>query len=170
MKESDTHFRERAARQTRLVVIFAAVVAAFACTYFGITGILRDDCTGSFDRAPRSVVTTFVNAIAHGDGDRMMRCWEHNVYYDLDAGCSEICLSRILGTSYRVLGISLTEPYITEQGRANIVATIRVACPDSDQQHSGEILLDGIASNVPWRHWKIINSTFGGSLGSQWCK
>jgi hypothetical protein len=170
MKESDTHFRERAARQRRQVVIVAAVVAAFACTYFGITGVLRDDCTGSFDRAPRSVVTTFVNTIAHGDGDRMRRCWEHNVYYDLDAGCSEICLSRMLGTSYRVLDISLTGPYVTEQGRANIVATIRVTCPDRDQQHSGEILLDGIASNVPWRHWKIIKSTFGGSLGSQWCQ
>jgi len=166
---TDTHYRLRAARRTRILLSVGLIFLLLACSYLGVGAVFRDNCTGSFDRAPRSVVNSFIEAITSGDGQAVIRCWDDRAYYDLGAGCSEICLSRILGTSYRVVDLTLSEPD-TEDGRARIVATVSIVCPDSGEPHTGEIVLDGIASSVPWRHWKIVRSTFGGPMSALWCR
>ncbi len=166
---TDTHYRLRAARRNRILLSLGLIFLLLACSYLGVSAVFRDNCTGSFDRAPRSVVTSFVEAITSGDRQAVIRCWDNRAYYDLEAGCSEICLSRILGTSYRVVDLTLSEPY-SEHGRARIVVTVSIVCSDSGEPHTGEIVLDGIASDVPWRHWKVVRSTFGGPLAAPWCK
>jgi hypothetical protein len=166
---SDTKDRERAARQVRTMLLVATGIILVACIAFGIVSVFRDPCTGSFDRSPTAVVISYLNAIARGNGQGVVRCWENFAYGDLEAGCSEICLSRILGTRYRVIDLALGQPY-EEGGRARVAATVAVLCPDSDQYHRGQIVLDGITRDVPWRHWRIVHSTFGGTAAKGWCK
>lgn len=166
---SDTYYREQAARRQRMLLMAGLAVVLLACGTMGIAFVFRDTCTGSFDRSPRSVVTSYLDAIGRGDTENLIRCWVHNVYYDIEAGCSEICLSRFAGTSFRVIDLTLSEPY-AEAGRARIRATISVTCPGSDQPLSGEILLDGVTRAVRWRHWKIVRSSFGGTPAQPWCR
>jgi hypothetical protein len=167
---SDTYYRERAARRTRRWLILAGIAAAIVVIALVTRTLLYDACTRSFDRSPRSIVSTFVEAVGRGDAAVAQECWEHDAYYELDAGCSEICLSRILGTQYEVLDIALDSPHITPEGRANLRATVSIQCADSGEEHSGEVLLDSVGSNVPWKHWAIIRSTFGGSVPDPWCE
>jgi hypothetical protein len=166
---SDAEYRERAARQMRTMLLVATVIILLACITFGAVSVFRDPCTGSFDRSPTAVVESYLNAIARGNGQGVVRCWDYFAYNDLQAGCSEICLSHILGTRYRVIDLKLGEPY-EEEGRARVVATVSVLCPDCDDYHRGEIVLDGITSSVPWRQWRIVRSTFGGTAAKGWCK
>lgn len=167
---SDSYYRQRAARRTRFWLLVGLVVVAVACVASGVVNVYRDTCTNSFDRAPQSVITSFIDAVRRGESEAVIRCWKHNAFYDLEAGCSEICLARILGTSYRVVELSLSEPFITDRGRANVVAAVSVVCPDGSRQHSGEIVLDSVGADLPWRHWKIVHSTFGGPLSAPWCQ
>ena len=167
---SDTYYREQAARRTRFRVLMGIIVVMVACSVLTAVNVFRDNCTNSFDRQPRSVVVSYIDAVTRGDSTGVIRCWEHNAFYDLEAGCSEICLSRILGTPYQVTELTLSEPYTTDQGRANILATVSVACPESSAPHSGEILLDSVGADLPWKHWKIIHSTFGGPISAPWCR
>lgn len=166
---SDAQYRERDARQVRTMLLVATAILLVACTAFGTVAVFRDPCTGSFERSPKAVVASYLNAIDRGNGEGVVRCWDRSAYDDLEAGCSEICLSRILGTRYRVIDLTLGEPY-EEGGRARIIATVSALCPDSDEYHRGVIVLDGITSNVPWRHWRIVRSTFGGNAAKGWCK
>jgi hypothetical protein len=166
---SDTYYREQAARRQRTLLMVALVVALLACGILGTAAVFRDTCTGSFDRRPRSVVSSYLDAIARGDTENLIRCWVHNVYYDIEAGCSEICLSRVSGTSFDITELTLSEPY-TEEGRARVRAAITATCPDSDEPLTGEILLDGVVRGVLWRHWKIVRSTFGGTPAQPWCR
>jgi hypothetical protein len=92
-----------------------------------------------------------------------------DTYYDTEAGCSEICLSRVLGTSFRVIDLTPSEPY-TEGGRARIRAMVSATCPGGDQPLRGEILLDDITRAVRWRHWKIVQSRLGGTSAQPWCR
>lgn len=166
---SDSQYREGAARQVRTMLLVATAIVLTTCVTFGIVAVFRDPCTGGFQRSPTAVVTSYLNAISRGNGEGVVRCWEQSAYDDPEAGCSEICLSRILGTRYRVIDLTLSEPY-EEGGRARIAATVAVLCPDSDDYHRGEIVLDGITRSVPWRHWRIVRSTFGGNASKGWCK
>lgn len=132
--------------------------------------LFYDACTRSFDRSPRSVVSAFADAVSRGDAAVAQECWEHQAYYDLAAGCSEICLSRVLGTQYRVVDITLDSPYTTADGRANVQAAVSIECTEDGETHTGEILLDSVGGNVAWKHWAIIRSTFGGTVAEPWCK
>jgi len=100
-----------------------------------------------------------------------MRCWQHNAYYDLESGCSEICLSRILGTPYKVKDMQIGKVTIAGESRANIISVqVSVACQGDSETRTGEIILDTVSVHVPWRHWKIIHSSFGGPLAEPWCQ
>jgi hypothetical protein len=167
---SDTYYRERAARRARLRWIVGGIAAVVVVGLLIIRALLYDACTRSFDRSPRSIVSTFVEAVGRGDAAVAQECWEHHAYYDLEAGCSEICLSRVLGVQYRVVDIALDPPQTTPDGRANLRATVSIECADSGEEHTAEILLDSVGSNVPWKHWAIIRSTFGGTVAEAWCK
>ena len=167
---SDTYYRERAARRARLWWVLGGLAAAVVVVVLVTRALFYDACTRSFDRAPRSIVSTFVEAVGRGDAAVAQECWEHHAYYELEAGCSEICLSRALGAQYRVLDIALDSPRTTPAGRANLQATVSVECAESGEEHTAEILLDSVGGNVPWKHWAIIRSTFGGTVAESWCK
>jgi hypothetical protein len=166
---SDTFYREQAARRSRLVLISAVVILVIACLAFGAYSAFNDTCTGSFDRSPQSVVESYISAIASGDQATAAACWHHLSYLDLESGCSEVCLSRLWGTPFQLAGVQLNEVEASEEGRARLQAQVSISCPDGEQ-HSGEVLLDSVASNVPWRHWKIIRSNVGGPLSAPWCQ
>ena len=167
---SDTYYRERAARRARLWWMLGGLVAVVVVGILIIRALFYDACTRSFDRSPRSIVSTFVEAVGRGDAAVAQECWEHHAYYDLEAGCSEICLSRVLGAQYRVVDIALDSPHTTPDGRANLRGTVSIECTESGGEHTAEILLDSVGSNVPWKHWAIIRSTFGGTVAKAWCK
>ncbi len=167
---SDAYYQERARRRARLWWIVGAAVAVILLTALGSKALLYDACTRSLDRSPRSIVLTFVNAVGRGDAPVAQECWEHHAYYELEAGCSEICLSRVYRVQYEVADVTLGKPYTTPGGRANLKATVSIACAGSGQTHTGEILLDSVGANVPWKHWAIIHSSFGGTIAEPWCK
>jgi len=167
---SDTHYRKRAARRARLWWILGGIVAAVVLAALVMRALFYDACTRSFDRSPRSIVLAFVAAVGRGDAAAAQGCWEHQAYYDLEAGCSEICLARVLGAQYRVMDVALDSPYTTPDGRANLRAVVSIECAKDGKAHSGEILLDSVEGNVPWKHWAIIHSTFGGTVAEPWCK
>lgn len=167
---SDAYYRERAARRTRTLLIIGALVTVAICAVLGVVGLFRDACTRGFDRSPHSVVSTFVDAVRRADVPVAQECWQHHVYYDLEAGCSEICLSRVFGAQYQVVDVTIGSPHTTPDGRANLKASVSIICDDSGQEHTAEITLDSVRGNVPWRHWEIIHSTFGGTVAEPWCK
>ena len=167
---SDTYYRERAARRARLWWIVGGIAAVIVLGILVTRALFYDACTGSFDRSPRSIVSTFVEAVGRGDAAVAQECWEHHAYYEIEAGGSEICLSRVMGAQYRVVDIALDSPHTTPAGRANLQVTVSIECADSGEEHTAEILLDSVGSNVPWKHWAIIRSTFGGTVAEAWCK
>lgn len=167
---SDAYYQERARRRTRILMIVGALLIVAVLAYLGFRLLSYDACTGGFDRSPRSIVAAFVDAVGKGDALVAQECWEHFAFYELDAGCSEICLSKAYGAQFRVEDITIEQPYTTPEGRANLQVTVSIACTEGGETHTAEILLDSVASELPWRHWAIIHSTFGGTVTEPWCK
>jgi hypothetical protein len=168
---SDSYYQERAKRRTRILLILGGLVVMVACIAAGVLSLMYDGCTRSFDRAPRSVISAYVNAVKLGDATTAQGCWQHQAFYELDAGCSEICLSKVWGAQYELTGLAVAdEPQITSDGRANLTATVSIDCTENAGTYTGEIVLDSVKANVPWRHWTIIRSTFGGTVAEPWCK
>jgi len=167
---SDAYYRERAARRGRIIWLSIGAVLILACLYFSATRIFWDECTQSFQRNPERVVRSYVEAISEGDALQPRRCWVDSAYFNLETGCSEICISRLLGTPFEIQNIEISQAVETETGRAQITATVSVTCPGEEQPYTGELLLDSIRQNVPWQHWKIIESSFGGPMGELWCQ
>ena len=166
---SDTHYREQAARQRRNMVFGLALVLLAALAVRSVQAVLHDTCTGSNDRAPRSVIDSYVRWVTEGSSLAAVACWDPHQYYELGAGCSEICLTRIVCIPYRSVEVTLGEPY-EQDGRARINATVSTTCPQGDEVLTGEVVLDSVRWPVPWRHWKIVRSTFGGSVNQEWCR
>lgn len=167
---SDDLYRQQSARRARMIGLILGGLALVACAVLGVINLYRDDCTGGFDRAPQAVVRSFIEAISRGDGEAVRRCWQPQAFFSLEAGCSEICLSRVLGIDYRIQQIEVGNPSITNEGRARLTVRVVLSCPEGEARYEGEVLLDGIAQELPWRHWKIIHSTVGGALASPWCQ
>lgn len=167
---SDTYYREKAAKRRRIYMLISALVFFVLCIYLSAYAFFYDSCTASFDREPESIVRSYINYISIGNEEGVINCWKHQTYYELDAGCSDICLSRVLGTELEISYMTLDQPEETEDGRANLKATVMVTCSGGSSQHEGELILDGIISDLPWRHWKIIQSSVGGTISEPWCK
>lgn len=167
---SDTFYREQAARRARQMWLFAGILISIACVSIGVVGVLRDDCTGTFDRNPEAVVRSYIGAITGDDPQGPRNCWERNAYYDLETGCSEICLSKALGESFQIENIQFQPEETTAEGRAKLQAEVTVSCGEGGASQSGVIMLDSISQNVPWQHWQIVYSDFGGTVAEPWCK
>lgn len=167
---SDAYYRERAARRARMYWMIGILTAIVICIVTGILRIFRDECTGSFTRQPEAVIASYIEAIQTGDPFGPRRCWVDAEYFSLETGCSEICIERILGTRYEIAEIATSQPIQTTSGRGRITASVTVVCPVSGEQHKGEIILDSIGQALPWRHWKIIMSEFGGPMSALWCQ
>ena len=166
---TDTYYREQSARRTQRMLLGGAVLLVIACIGFGLYSAFWDTCTRSFDREPELVVASFTAAVARGDATTAAACWHHLAYLDIETGCSEICLSRLWGTPYQIGEITINPVMHPPQGRFQWKALVELSCPDGEQ-HTAEIILDGVDREIPWRHWKIVNSTFGGPLSEPWCK
>lgn len=166
----ENYYRRRTARRNLIIIIIAVVVIGI---YVGIRttrNAYYDICTQSYDRDPDVVVTSYIQAITKGDGLIVQRCWDRVAYYELQSGCSQICLERILGTSYELKSIKLGQPLNTPSGRSNVHVMVDIACEDSGEEHTADVLLDSIGYDLPWKHWKIIRSDFGGPISDPWCK
>jgi hypothetical protein len=167
---SDEYYREQAARRSRVLWLIGAVAISIICLYVGFVSLFRDDCTQSYDRSPEGLINSYVSALVNGDIEGAQSCWEHDAYYELESGCSEMCLSRLSGTEFKVDNFKIEDPVLTSDGRANIKVSVTVICVDNNDSFTGEIIFDGLGQNVPWKHWKIIRSTFGGTAVEAWCQ
>jgi len=166
---TDAYYRERMARRNRWMALIAALILLPVIVYLVGRAIYYDNCTGGFDRSPEAVVRSLLEMIRQGNRNALTRCWDNQAYYDLEAGCSEICLQRVLGAPYEVVEVHVGEPTRTEAGRLRLAVGVTIACPGGQRQ-TGEATLDTVGANLPWRHWKVIHSTLGGSIGQLWCK
>ena len=166
---SDRYYLERAARRQRIFWLVAIVIVLVLCAGFGIRNSFYDLCTQSYNRDPKLVVENYLQAVSSGDFKRAQSCWDHNQFYEVGAGCSEICLQRIVGTKLDVKNIVLDPQTISERGRARIQVQITAACA-AGNENTGILVLDSVNRQVPWRHWRVIESSVGGSAAEPWCK
>jgi hypothetical protein len=167
---SDEYYAQRAARRTRIALVLGGAVVLVLLALLGVRSLFYDSCTHSFDRSPRAVVQAFTDGVARGDTPAIQGCWEHYAYFDVGTGCSEICLSKVAGAPVQVTQVSLGEVSTTPEGRANLPVTVTIACADGSATHSGEVVLDSVRGQVPWKHWAIVRSSFGGTVAEPWCK
>jgi hypothetical protein len=167
---SDSYYQEKAARRNRIIVIAAAVVAIIVCIVAGGMSLFYDACTKSFDRSPQAIITAYLDAVRRGELETAQECWEHEAFYDMEAGCSEICLSRAVGAQFEVEDLSLGSVEATDEGRSNLEVVVSIACSGDGQQHTAGITLDSVGGNPPWKHWSIVRSTFGGTVAEAWCQ
>jgi hypothetical protein len=163
-------YRKRSARRNLIIGIVVGFLIIAALTANLVRNAYFDTCTLSFDRNPESVIRAYVNAIERSDHQVVQRCWNREAYFELETGCSEICLDRILGTSYKIDEIIIDRPSTTPEGRLNISAAVKITCNNSSESHLGMVLLDSVSTDVPWKHWKIISSNIGGQMAEPWCK
>lgn len=166
---SDTYYRERAARRARWAGIVGGLVVLAILTALGVRSLYYDPCTRGFERAPEAVAAAYVAALIHGDAAGARSCWQHQAYYDLAVGCSEICLSRLGVAPFTVESVAPEPPTVTEAGRANVMVAVSVLCKGSGARETGELVLDSVRANVPWKHWVIVSSTVGGTAAKAWC-
>jgi hypothetical protein len=150
--------------------ILGGTAAIFVLAFLGVRALLYDACTQSFERSPHSIVVTFLNAVGDANAPVAQECWEHEAYYDPEAGCSELCLSRVYAAQFDVTDISVGQPYLTPDTRTNLVVKVAIRCSETGESHRAEIVLDTVGPNLPWKHWQIVESSFGGTVAMAWCK
>lgn len=164
---SDQYFAQRASRQRRMLILAGLLVLLLLCGLLAVRNAFYDRCTASFDRSADSVIQSYLGAIRAGDLPRVQSCWDRAQYYEIEAGCSEICLSRLMGMQFDVAEVSAGAP---EQaaGRARMDVAVSLVCPDGSA-HSGTLVLDAVGGDVPWKHWRVLQSEVGGSPAQRWC-
>ena len=166
---SDQQFVARAARQRRITILLLTLGISAACVFLAVRNTYYDLCTNSFDRSPETVVRSYLAAISGGDLNRVEHCWVRTEYFKTDTGCSEICLSRVVGSDFTVAETSLGLPYAGLDGRSNLDARVTVNCPNGSE-HTGVVVLDALGSAVPWKHWRVAQSSVGGNNAAVWCQ
>lgn len=166
---SDQVHVARAARRRRIIILLFILAVSAACAMFAVRNTFYDMCTASFDRDPRSVVTSYLDAISRGDVDHAQNCWVRDRYFAIEAGCSEICLQRAAGMNFTVQSVRVGEPYTTEEGRSALEAQVNVTCTNGSQE-TGSVMLDAVAGSVPWKHWRVNSGSAGGSAADPWCR
>lgn len=170
IRETDEFFIQRRSRRLRKILLAGIPLLAVVCLAAVFYTSFRDTCTHSFDRTPEGVISGYFRAIASEDTRLVMPCWDHYAYYSLDSGCSEICLSHLLGVPLEIKAIKAEALRPTDQGRYNLEVSVEVVCSRDGQRHAGEAVLDTVNAELPWAHWKIIRSTIGGSIAHPWCQ
>jgi hypothetical protein len=167
---SDQFYRERAARRARRIWIAAGAALIGVCAMLGVISLIYDACTGSFDRSPEAVLRRYARAVSAGEAATAQACWEKDAYFDLEAGCSEICLQNVAGNRFEVANLEVSAASDEPEGRARLQAELTAACQATGETHTAEIILDTPARNYPWRHWRIVRSSLGGTVAEPWCE
>lgn len=166
---SDQPHEQSDARRARAFWIILGALLTFGCIYIVVVGLFRDECTNSLDRSPREVVGSYLEAVSLGEVLDAQACWQPEAYFDLDAGCSQVCLVQVFGNPFDLANVQLLEESTTARGRANVQAEVSIVCTLGGETHRGEIVLESVARKVPWRHWKIVRSSVGGTVAEPWC-
>ncbi len=166
---ADSEYAERMGTMRRRLWWLAGGMLLASCLGSAVFGILYDSCTRSFDREPRTVVQSYLTAVRVGDLDGARACWEPDAYFSLEAGCSEICLSKFLGTDFEVVAIRLDESRPAGAAGPERSAVVDVRCT-AGASETGTLELTTPVVGVPWRHWSILHSTVGGSVADLWCR
>ena len=167
---TDTLYRERAEKRRRKMILGLAFAFSVLCLGLFVTSLFRDDCTGSFERSPQAIARRYVEALRNGDLNGVQACWEHFAYFDLETGCSEICIQRIAGRPFALQGIEILDAMHIQDGRARLSLQVTVTCGEQSAPLQGVLTLDSVARSLPWRHWRIVHSTLGGQLSALWCE
>jgi hypothetical protein len=160
----------RASQSGRAAWIIAGLVIAFVIAFVVILGLFQDSCTQGFDRSPEAVVTSYLEAVSSGDVTLAQVCWQRDAYSDSGSGCSQACLVRVFGSRFELAELQLGEPAGTAGGGQQLEASIEIVCTESGATHKGEVALDAVAQGYPWKHWKIVHSTIGGTVAEPWCQ
>lgn len=166
---ADEQFVARAARQRRIFILIFGLVLVAACAGFAVRNTFYDLCTASFDRSAEAVARGYTDAVSAGDYNRIENCWVRSQYFRVEAGCSEICLSRVVGTQFTISGLQVGEERTGQDGRSVLDVRVSVTCPGGEQA-SGVLVLDALSAQVPWKHWRVNESTVGGSVAAPWCR
>ena len=168
--KSDQYYRELTNRRRATTLMAVILIATLGClASFGFS-VLHDGCTESFDRDPRSVVESYLRAFAIGDLPVIEGCWAKYAYDEVKSGCSEICIGRNIGSGFSIVGVELgTIVEVVETNRAQMEVEVWVACP-SGTIEEGQVTLDSTRTDVPWRHWRLVSSTIGGTVPEPWCR
>ncbi len=164
---SDQFFAQRAARQRRIYFLAGIAVVLVLCALLTVRNAFFDRCTASFDRSAETVVQSYLNAIRAGDLNRVQHCWDRAQYYELEAGCSEICLSRLMGIQFEVADVSFGAVEQVDS-RARMQVNVSLVCANGTTP-SGGLVLDAVGADLPWKHWRILQSEVGGTPAQRWC-
>lgn len=166
---SDQPYHQRGATRAKALWVILGVALTFGCIYIVVVGLFRDDCTNSLDRSPREVTRSYLEAVSGGEVLDAQACWQRETYFDLDAGCSEVCLVLVYGNQFDLVDVQLMQPTTTSRGRANVQSEVSIVCTVSGETHRGEIVLESVGRDLPWRHWEIVRSGVGGTVAEPWC-
>lgn len=166
---SDEEFVARAARQRRMLVVLLALALVMLCAALAVRNTFYDLCTASFERGAETVARSYTAAVAAGDFNRIESCWVRPQYFNVEAGCSEICLSRAAGKQFTIAGLQVGEERTGEDGRNILDVQVSATCPGGEQE-SGVLVLDALSAQVPWKHWRVNESTVGGTVAEPWCQ
>jgi hypothetical protein len=167
---SDQYYREQAALRARKLWLAGGAVALVGCLAFGIVSLYYDSCSGGFDRSPETVLRGYAGSVSEGKVEAAQACWDREAFFDLEAGCSQICLQSVSGNRFEVVAVEVGQVERVEGSRARLPAQLTVACLNNGESHIAEIDLNSAAREYPWRHWHIVYSTLGGTVAEPWCR
>jgi hypothetical protein len=167
---TDEYFREQSARRARRLYLISGLVIGVICLGIGVISLFYDSCTRSFDRAPQTVISSYIDWISQGNPSQAQKCWDRDAYYNLDSGCSEICLQRNLGKQLVITSVSFDPTQVSSSDGLLMNGTLEVTCQQSGKVEKGQFTLHTPNQSVGWKHWQIRNSSIGGTLAEPWCK
>lgn len=165
----DAFYQQKSRRKNLIILSLLLFIVVMYLGFRIIRDSFFDTCTQSFSRTPESVILNYVNAIESGDIQTAQRCWDKTAYFELKNGCSEICITRILGTAYDIEIRSISDPILVD-GRSRINISFSVSCFNTNDTYEGIIILDSLQRDYSWKHWKIVFSDLGGQLSNPWCR
>jgi hypothetical protein len=93
MLMSDQAYHQRGAKRARAWWVILGALFGLGYVYIVVVGVFRDDCTNSLNRSPSEVIGAYSQVVSRGEILDAQACWQSEAYFDLEAGCSEVCLS-----------------------------------------------------------------------------
>ncbi|MEJ2264084.1 MAG: hypothetical protein P8X95_11600 [Anaerolineales bacterium] len=167
---SEEFHRGQAAQGARVEWIIGGLVIAFIIAFVVILGLFQSDCTKGFDRSAEGVVTSYLDAVSSGDVVSAQACWQRDAYYESNSGCSQACLVKVYGSRFELAELQFAEPASESGTGQQLEAQIEILCTESGATHKGDVVLNTVAQDYPWRHWEIVYSTIGGTVAAPWCR
>jgi len=166
---SDAYYQARARRRTRMLAVVAAIIVVILLVLLGIRALFHDACTGNFERSPTAVVSAYLDAVSRGNVPVAQECWNTRPSTTWEPAAPRSACRRSTGRSFRWLSSHRRTVHQRPTAVATCSHRLHCLCRGRPDPHA-EILLDSVSSDLPWRHWAIVHSTFGGTVVEPWCK